>query len=128
MYAMEGLGYTKEHEWLRMEGEHAYIGVTDYAQDALGDVAYVEMPEIGLALARGEVLCTLESPKAVSEVFSPVAGEVVEVNGKLEEAPEEINESPYAAWLVKVRVTGKAEGLMDAKAYEEYAQSLEGHE
>jgi glycine cleavage system H protein len=112
--------YTKEHEWVQLAGDVATVGITDYAQKQLGDVVYVELPEVGRALKAHETFGTVESVKAVSELFSPVAGEVVEVNAPLSGQPDRINADPHGgAWMIKVKVADPAEvaGLMDAAAY-----------
>lgn len=115
--------YTKDHEWIRLQGSVGTIGITDYAQHELGDVVFVEMPKVGAQMKAGESFGTVESVKAVSEIFSPVSGEVTEINSLLVDAPETINKDPHgAAWLVKLRVADPKEvsGLMDAVAYEAY--------
>lgn len=115
--------YTKEHEWVRVEGGMGTVGITDYAQHELGDVVFVEMPKPGTKLKAGERLGTVESVKAVSDIFSPVSGEVIEVNESLAGAPETINSDPHGhAWLVKVRLSnaGEASALMDSAAYDAY--------
>jgi glycine cleavage system H protein len=115
--------YTKEHEWIKVDGETGIVGITDYAQHELGDVVFVELPKVGAQLKAGQSLGTVESVKAVSEIYSPVSGEVTEVNSALADAPEKINQDPHgAAWLVKVRLGDKKEisSLMDARAYQEY--------
>ncbi|WP_188203160.1 glycine cleavage system protein GcvH [Thermococcus camini] len=124
----EGLYYTKDHEWVQvLEDGTVLIGISDYAQKELGDLAYVELPEVGKELNKGDVLCELESVKAVSEVYAPVSGEVAEVNAELEDSPELINEDPYENWIVKLKPSNLDEELkelMDAKAYAEYLESL----
>ena len=118
--------YTKEHEWIRVEGALGVIGVTDYAQKQLGDVVFLELPEVGRTLAANEVFGTVESVKAVSELYSPVAGEVAEVNTALVNKPEVVNTDPHgAAWMIKVRLADPAAvaGLMDAKAYQALVES-----
>lgn len=120
--------YTKDHEWIQMNGATGTIGITDYAQHALGDVVFVELPKLGIKVKAGDVLGTVESVKAVSEVFSPVAGEVVEVNSSLASAPEKINQEPHgAAWLVKLKLENPKDvsNLMDAKAYAAYVEEKE---
>jgi glycine cleavage system H protein len=115
--------YTKEHEWINVEGGLATIGITDYAQHELGDVVFVELPKPGTKIEAGKSFGTVESVKAVSEIYAPAAGEVIEANGELQNTPEKINTDPHsAAWLIKVRLTNAAElsGLMDAPAYEAY--------
>ena len=115
--------YTKEHEWMDVKGDLATIGITDHAQHELGDVVFVELPKPGAKVETGKSFGTVESVKAVSEIYAPAAGEVIEANGELQNAPEKINSDPHgAAWLIKVRLTNAAElsGLMDAAAYEAY--------
>jgi len=120
------LKYTKDHEWVRVDGEHGTVGITEYAQKQLGDVVYVELPEKGRRLEEHASFGTVESVKAVSELFSPVAGEVVEVNAALVANPETINSDPYGkAWMIKVRLADPraVAGLMDAGAYGKYVES-----
>ena len=120
--------YTKEHEWIKVSGETGTVGITDYAQHALGDVVFVELPRVGAKLVASQSLGTVESVKAVSEIYSPVSGEVSEVNGTLTNAPETINQDPHgAAWLIKIRLTNPAElgGLMEAAAYQAYVAEKE---
>ncbi len=114
------LRYTAEHEWVRVEGGVARVGITDYAQDALGDVVYVALPEMGSQVAAMESCCEVESTKSVSEVFAPVSGRVVEVNSELSDAPQTVNEEPYGkGWIFAVELSdpSEADGLMDAAAY-----------
>lgn len=113
--------YTKEHEWIELNGKRAKVGITDHAQSELGDVVFVELPVVGSALKRGDSLGTVESVKAVSDVFAPLGGVVVEVNSELEESPETINADPHGAgWLVVLEVSDPSEvdALLDAAAYE----------
>jgi len=115
--------YTKEHEWVNVEGANGTIGITDYAQSELGDVVFVELPKIGTQLKAGQSLGTIESVKAVSEIYSPVSGEVTAVNDALANSPEKVNQDPHAAgWLIKVKLANPSEasGLMDATAYAAY--------
>ena len=115
--------YTKEHEWVDLNGGVATIGITDYAQHELGDVVFVELPKPGARLEPGKSFGTVESVKAVSEIYAPASGEVIEANGDLQNTPEKINSDPHgAAWLIRMRLTNSAElnGLMDAPAYEAY--------
>jgi glycine cleavage system H protein len=115
--------YTKEHEWIDLKGNVATVGITDYAQHELGDVVFVELPKVGYKTITGKSFGTVESVKAVSEIYSPVAGEVIEANTALQNTPEKINTDPHgAAWLIKIRIANPAEisGLMDAAAYEAY--------
>ena len=118
---IEGLYYTESHEYVRVEGEYGYIGITDYAQNELGNVVYVDMPEVDDELTAGEEFGAVESTKAASDLNSPVSGTVVEVNSALEDTPELINQDAYANWIVKVKLSDTAEldSLMDAQAYEE---------
>lgn len=120
--------YTKTHEWVKIEGDVAVVGITDYAQEQLGDVVMVDMGSPGKQVEAGKEMGTVESVKAVSEVFSPVSGEIVEVNGELENRPELVNQDPFGAgWLVKVKVSRLGEGLMSAEEYEAYVQQEGGH-
>lgn len=115
--------YTKEHEWIQVSGGIGTIGITDYAQGELGDVVFVELPKVGAQLKAGQSLGTVESVKAVSEIYSPVSGEVIEANALLADSPEKINSDPHgAAWLIKVKLADAKEiaGLMDVAAYEAY--------
>jgi glycine cleavage system H protein len=115
--------YTKEHEWIKVDGDTGTIGITDYAQHELGDVVFVELPKVGTKLKAGQSLGTVESVKAVSEIYCPVAGEVTEVNAMLANAPEKLNQDPHgSAWLVKLKLANKSEvqSLMDAAAYQSY--------
>ena len=118
----EDLYYTESHEWVRVEGDDAYIGITDYAQHELGDIVFVELPEVGDELEAGEPLGSIEAVKAVEDIVSPISGEVLEINEDLEDKPEMINQDAFDdGWLVKVAVSDKdeLENLMDAKAYKE---------
>jgi glycine cleavage system H protein len=118
------LKYTKEHEWIRVDGNTGTIGITDFAQQQLGDVVYVELPEVGSTITAGQVFGTIESVKAVSELFAPVSGEVTETNGSLKDRPDAVNSKPHETWMVKVKLanSGEAASLMDAKAYEALIQ------
>jgi glycine cleavage system H protein len=121
--------YARTHEWVRLEGDTATVGISQYAQEQLGDVVFVELPAVGKQLAAGAALGNIESVKAVSEVFSPVAGQVAEINGELESHPEYVNKEPYGqGWLVKVKVAaGAGAGLMDAAAYEKFVAEEGAH-
>ena len=122
MSVPEGMQYTKTHEWVRMEGDTATVGITEHAQDELGDVVFVELPEEGRALDAGEAFGAVESVKAVSDLYAPVAGEIVGVNEALGESPEKINEDPYGeGWILKLRVSGEA----DLLSAEDYGKLLE---
>ena len=113
------LKYTKDHEWLRIEGGEATVGITDFAQRQLGDVVFVELPDVGRKLKQGEVFGTIESVKAVSELFSPVSGEVIAVNGDLGSHPEAVNGKPHDTWMIRIKTADGAEAgsLLDADAY-----------
>jgi len=117
------LKYTKEHEWVRIEGDTATFGLTDHAQEALGDIVFVELPEIGRNVDAGEAFAVVESVKAVSDVYAPAAGEVIEVNTALEEAPEKVNEDPYGAgWIAKVKMSGDTVELLSDDEYSTYLE------
>lgn len=126
----EDLLYTKEHEWIRVEGDAGVIGITFHAQKELGDIVYVDLPQVGAAVAAGKTLGSVESVKAVSDIYAPVSGEVVAVNGELTSQPEKINQDPHGgAWLVKVRLSnpGELAGLLNAAAYQAYVGEESGH-
>ena len=114
------LKYTRDHEWVRVNGGEATVGITDFAQRQLGDVVFVELPEVGRKLSQGEVFGNIESVKAVSELFSPVSGEVVAVNGELATHPESVNAKPHETWMIRIRPDQPAEteALLDAAAYQ----------
>jgi glycine cleavage system H protein len=119
----ENLRYSKDHEWVKADGDVASIGITDYAQHSLGDVVYVDMPRVGDKLGAHEAFGSVESVKAVSEVFTPVAGEIVEVNEGLNDTPEKVNSDPYGeAWFVKIKMDnpGEVDGMLSGEEYEEY--------
>jgi len=120
--------YSEEHEWIRVEGDEGVIGITDYAQDQLSDVVYVELPEVGDNLEQGDVFAVVESVKAASDIYMPVGGEILETNEALEDSPELVNEDPFGeAWLVRIAIAdpSELEGLLDAKGYEAFLASLE---
>ncbi len=119
---MEGLYYSESHEYVRIEGEYGYVGITDYAQNALGNVVYVDMPEVDDEVTAGEEFGAVESVKAASDIISPVSGIVVEINESLEDSPELINSDAFGTWIIKVQLSDKEElaNLMDAAAYEAY--------
>ena len=122
---IEGLYYSESHEYVRVEGEYGYVGITDYAQHALGNVVYVDMPEVDDEVEAGEDFGAVESVKAASDLISPVSGTVVEVNEALEDAPELLNQDAFENWSIKVQLSDKAEldNLMDAAAYEEHCKN-----
>ena len=113
------LKYTRDHEWVRVEGTQARVGITDYAQKQLGDVVYLELPEVGRTLKQGEVFGTIESVKAVSELYAPLGGEVVEVNTSVAQRPESVNSDPHNTWMIVLKMANEAEGkdLLDSAAY-----------
>ena len=113
------LKYTKDHEWVRVEGQQAQVGITDYAQKQLGDVVYLELPDVGRRLNKGDVFGTIESVKAVSELYSPVTGEVAEVNARLTEKPEAVNSDPHGSWMIVLKIAnaGETSELLDASQY-----------
>jgi glycine cleavage system H protein len=113
------LKYTKDHEWLRLEGGEAAVGITDFAQQQLGDVVFVELPDVGRQVKQGEAFGSVESVKAVSELFSPISGEVTAVNTALANQPEQVNRDPHQAWMIRLRPSApaEAEALLDASGY-----------
>ncbi len=122
----EGLYYSKDHEWLKVEGDTGTVGITDHAQNSLGDVVYVELPKEGEKFAAHDTFGSVESVKAVSELFLPVGGEVTGVNESLNDEPEQVNNDPYGAgWMVRVRLSdrGEVDGLLSAAEYEDYIRS-----
>jgi glycine cleavage system H protein len=113
------LKYTTDHEWIRLSGAEGRVGITDYAQKQLGEVVYVELPEVGRRLTQGDSFGTIESVKAVSELFSPMSGEVIEVNTTIKDHPEAINADPHGSWMIVLKLTnpGEAQGLLDSAQY-----------
>ena len=122
---IEGLYYSESHEYVKIEGDFAYVGITDYAQNALGNVVYVDLPEVDDEVEADEDFGAVESVKAASDLISPVTGTVVEVNEALEDKPELINEDPFEMWIIKVQLSNTAEldNLMDAQAYEDFCKA-----
>ena len=121
----EEFKYTEEHEWVSIEGDIVTIGISDFAQEALGDIVFVELPEVGYQAEAGKTFGVVESVKAVSDIFSPVTGEVVEINEELPDTPELVNSSPYeGAWMLKIKLNDKAQldGLLDAEAYQAFVE------
>lgn len=117
----DNLNYTVEHEWLKVQEDgQARVGITDYAQDSLSDVVFVELPEVGKQFTRGDVMAVAESVKAASDIYAPISGKIVSINEKLEESPELVNESPYEfGWMVLIEPKGEVNGLLDAASYRE---------
>ncbi|MFT6631774.1 MAG: glycine cleavage system H protein [Bacteriovoracaceae bacterium] len=122
---IEGLKYTEDHEWISIEGDIATVGITDFAQSSLGDIVFVELPEEGEQLEANSSFGVVESIKSVSDLNTPVTGEVLEKNNTVEEAPESLNEDAFGAWLIKIKLTSTEEidSLMDSKAYTEYCEA-----
>jgi glycine cleavage system H protein len=119
--------YAKSHEWLEVDGEKGVVGITDYAQGSLGDIVFVELPRIGQELKAGETFGSVESVKAVSDLYAPATGTVTEINEKLNDAPETINSDANETWLLKMSVTGAADGLLSAADYETFVAEETGH-
>jgi glycine cleavage system H protein len=117
----DGRRYTKDHEWIEISGDRGKVGITDYAQQQLGDVVYVDLPEVGAKVKAGQSFGSIESVKAVSELYSPVSGEVVEVNAALKDKPETVNADPHGSWMIVLRLSdaGEANGLLNAAQYAE---------
>lgn len=124
---MASVKYTEEHEWIRLDGDVATIGITNYAQEQLGDVVFVEVPQVGRTVSKGESVAVVESVKAASDIFAPVSGEVVEANAALADSPGDVNAEPMGkGWFFKIRIADKAQidGLMDEAAYDSFVKSL----
>jgi len=129
MQIPENLRYTKEHEWIRVDGAQAVIGITDFAQDALGDVVFVELPAVGASLVAGETFGVVESNKTVSDLFAPASGKVIEINEALRDQPELVNQEPYGTgWMVRIAIDGApdAAGWLDAAAYRAHVEHEQG--
>lgn len=122
MKIKQDLKYSKEHEWVKVTGDKAYIGISDFAQEALGDIVFVELPEVGTELSAGDSLGVVESVKAASDIYCPVSGKVTKVNEDLNDSPEIINEDPYEAWIIQIELSDASEldDLMDEKEYEDF--------
>ena len=121
--------YTKEHEWVKVTGQQAMVGITDHAQESLGDIVFVELPKVGADLEAGKAFGTVESVKAVSDLFAPVSGAVAEVNADLATSPEKVNKDPHGAWMLKVTMKNPADlqDLLSAAAYEQFVAEEAGH-
>lgn len=128
MKVLKELKYSKDHEWVRLDGNRAYVGITDYAQNSLGDIVFVELPEIDSQINSGDTMGVVESIKAASDIYSPVSGRVVEINEALSDAPESINQDPYENWIAVFELDDESEldELMDADAYEKLCAEEEG--
>ena len=126
----QDLKYTENHEWAKIEGKTMKVGVTDYAQHAMGDIVYVELPDTGTDFRAGEDLCVIESVKGANDVYSPLSGKVTEVNSELEDSPELINSDPYGSWIAEMELSDPSEGdkLLDGEAYEKLCEKLEAEE
>ena len=125
------LRYTEQHEWIRAEGDRVRVGITDFAQDALGDVVYVDVPDVGTEVKAGQAFGEVESTKSVSDVYAPVSGTVVERNGTLSDAPETVNDDPYGqGWMIVIEPTNRSEleALLDASAYQQFTERESGTE
>lgn len=121
----DGLLYTEEHDWVEVDGDFAYVGICEYAQKSLGDIVYVELPEVEDTFEKGDAYAVLESVKAAVDLDCPVSGQISEVNESLEANPELLNESPYDHWIAKIKLTEDVEGLMDEEEYKSYLETLE---
>src|SRR6266478_17966 len=121
--------YTKEHEWIRVDGSNATIGITDYAQDSLGDIVFVDLPKPGTEITAGKSFGTVESVKAVSDLYAPASGTVTDVNGDLATAPEKVNKDAHGSWMVKIKLkdSGEVNGLLSAADYEKFVSEESGH-
>ena len=119
--------YSKDHEWVRVEGNEAYIGITEFAQSQLGDIVYVELPEVSSSVDKDEAVCAVESVKTAADIISPVSGTIIAVNEELEDQPEMINEDPYSAWIIQVELSDLSEvdSLMDESEYSTYCENEE---
>ncbi len=127
MNMVPGLKYSKEHEWVKVEENIAYIGITNYAQLQLGDIVYVEMPEVDITITKGDVICAVESVKTAADIFTPLSGTIVKANLKLDDEPEKVNEQPYEAWLAAIELNNKSE-LDNLMSEDEYAKFCEEEE
>lgn len=124
----DNLRYSEDHEWVKVDGDNGVVGITHHAQEALGDIVFVELPEVGDEVEQGDTAGSIESVKAVSDIYSPLSGEITEVNEALEDAPEVVNSSPYEeGWILKIKIAEPAQldGLMDSVAYQEFLKESE---
>jgi glycine cleavage system H protein len=119
--------YTKEHEWIHLDGDTGTVGITDYAQNSLGDIVFVDLPKVGSTVEAGKVFGSVESVKAVSDLYSPVSGEVTEINDALNTTPEQVNTTPHDSWMIKVKIAGEPADLLTAAEYEAFIGEETGH-
>jgi glycine cleavage system H protein len=125
MKIIEGLKYSKDHEWVKVDGKNATVGITDHAQGQLGDIVFVELPAVGSQLAAGDVLGVVESVKAASDIYTPIAGEVVAANDQIAASPEKLNEDPYGSWIAVLQISdpSQLDELLDATAYQSFCEA-----
>lgn len=125
MKTKDGFKYSEDHEWVNVDGNVAYIGITDYAQSNLGDIVFFELPEVGTVLEAGDVLSSVDSVKAASEIYTPISGTVVKINEELADSPENVNEEPYESWIAALSIKGtdEVDALMDMAQYEQYCEA-----
>lgn len=125
MKTKDGFKYSEDHEWVNVDGDVAYIGITDYAQSNLGDIVFFELPEVGTVLEAGDVLSSVDSVKAASEIYTPISGTVVKINEELSDSPEKVNEAPYESWIaaLSIKSTDEVDALMDMTKYEQYCDA-----
>lgn len=117
--------YTQSHEWVKVEGDQAYIGISDYAQDALGDIVFVNLPDVGQSLSQNDEVCDIESVKAVSMLYAPIQGDIIEINEALNDSPELLNQDPYGTWIIKLSSIANLDNLLDANAYKAFLEKGE---
>lgn len=127
MKIVDGIKYSKEHEWVKVDGEKGYVGITDYAQNNMGEIVYVELPEMGASLKAGDEVGSVDSVKAASEIYTPIAGSVIEINEALRDAPEKLNQQPFESWIAVLQLAdpSDADKLMDAAEYEAFCKTGE---
>lgn len=125
MKTKDGFKYSEDHEWVNVDGDIAYIGITDYAQSNLGDIVFFELPDVGTVIEAGDVLSSVDSVKAASEIYAPISGTVVKINEELSDSPEKVNEEPYESWIAALSIKSEAEvdALMDMTQYEKYCDA-----
>lgn len=125
MKTKDGFKYSEDHEWVNVDGDVAYIGITDYAQSNLGDIVFFELPEVGTVLEAGDVLSSVDSVKAASEIYTPISGTVLKINEELSDSPEKVNEEPYESWIaaLSIKSTDEVDALMDMAQYDQYCEA-----